>query len=104
MWTAIADVTGLDPVTIKSFLAFGMLLDTGAALQAAEVAEPWAHGISTRIHPALFEHITPATNRDPQGSNGWRGEATGSFRMMKGGQHRPGNLAGNTDRLLSFRE
>ena len=27
MWHTVADVTGLDPVTVKSFLAFGMLLN-----------------------------------------------------------------------------
>src|ERR1700749_3502241 len=37
MWETVADITGLDPVTIKAFLAFGMLLNTGAALQAAEL-------------------------------------------------------------------
>ena len=31
MWEMVAETTGLDPVTIKAFLAFGMLLDNGAA-------------------------------------------------------------------------
>jgi AcrR family transcriptional regulator len=62
MWETVADITGLDPVTIKAFLAFGMLLNTGAALQAAELDEPWAHGIRTRIRPGLFDHITTETN------------------------------------------
>jgi AcrR family transcriptional regulator len=63
MWQMVADTTGLDPVTIKAFLAFGMLLNSGAALQVAEVDEPWAHGVRTRIRPGLFDHITAATNR-----------------------------------------
>jgi AcrR family transcriptional regulator len=63
MWQAVADTTGLDPVTIKAFLAFGMLLNTGAALQVAELDEPWAQGVRTRIQPGLFEHITTDTNR-----------------------------------------
>lgn len=55
--------TGLDPVTVKTFLAFGMLLNTGAALDVGDVAAPWAAGVRTRIQPGLFEHISTATNR-----------------------------------------
>lgn len=63
MWDTVADPTGLDPVTVKSFLAFGMLLNTAAALDVGELAEPWAEGVRTRIRPGLFEHITADTNR-----------------------------------------
>ena len=63
MWQMVAATTGLDPVTIKAFLAFGMLLNTGAALQVAELDEPWAQGVRTRVHPGLFEHITTDTNQ-----------------------------------------
>jgi hypothetical protein len=63
MWDTVADTTGLDRVTVKSFLAFGMLLNNMAALDVEELEEPWAHGVRTRIHPNLFEHITMDTNR-----------------------------------------
>ncbi|GAA2086082.1 TetR family transcriptional regulator [Pseudolysinimonas kribbensis] len=63
LWHAVADTTGLDPVTVKSFLAFGMLLNAGAALDVGELDQPWADGIRTRIQPGLFEHITAQTNR-----------------------------------------
>ncbi|MGH9018999.1 MAG: TetR/AcrR family transcriptional regulator, partial [Acidimicrobiales bacterium] len=63
MWQMVAETTGLDPVTVKAFLAFGMLLNNGAALQVGDVNEPWAHGIRTRIRPRLFDHITATTNR-----------------------------------------
>lgn len=63
MWQTVAETTGLDPVTIKSFLAFGMLLNNGAALQIAELEEPWAQGVRTRVRAGLFEHITTDTNR-----------------------------------------
>lgn len=63
MWHLVADTTGLDPVTVKSFLAFGMLLNNGAALEVREVEEPWAHGVRTRIQPGLFTHISSETNR-----------------------------------------
>jgi AcrR family transcriptional regulator len=63
MWQTVADITGLNPVTIKAFLAFGMLLNNGAALQIAELDEPWAQGVRTRISPGLFDHITTTTNQ-----------------------------------------
>lgn len=62
MWETVAEATGLDPVTIKAFLAFGMLLNNAAALEVVELDEPWAQGVRTRIHAGLFEHITAATN------------------------------------------
>ena len=63
MWDTVADTTGLDPVTVKSFLAFGMLLNNVAALDVDELDEPWAAGVRTRIKPGLFEHITAEANR-----------------------------------------
>ena len=63
MWSLVSEKTGLDPVTVKSFLAFGMLLNNGAALEVRGTDEPWAHGVRTRIQPGLFEHITSETNR-----------------------------------------
>jgi AcrR family transcriptional regulator len=62
MWQTVSEVTGLAPVTVKAFLAFGMLLNSNAALQAGELDEPWAAGVRTRISPGLFEHITAETN------------------------------------------
>jgi AcrR family transcriptional regulator len=63
MWDTVADTTGLDPVTVKSFLAFGMLLNNVAALDVDELDEPWAAGVRTRIKPGLFEHITADANQ-----------------------------------------
>jgi len=63
MWDTVADTSGLDPVTVKSFLAFGMLLNNVAALDVDGLDEPWAEGVRTRIQPGLFEHITTATNQ-----------------------------------------
>jgi AcrR family transcriptional regulator len=63
MWDTVADTTGLDPVTVKSFLAFGMLLNNVAALDIGELDEPWAAGVRTRVQPGLFERITTDTNR-----------------------------------------
>jgi AcrR family transcriptional regulator len=63
MWDTVADTTGLDPVTVKSFLAFGMLLNAAAALDVDELDQPWAAGVRTRIQAGLFEHITADANR-----------------------------------------
>ena len=63
MWDTVADTTGLDPVTVKSFLAFGMLLNNVAALDVDELDEPWAAGVRTRVNPGLFEHITADANQ-----------------------------------------
>jgi AcrR family transcriptional regulator len=63
MWDTVAEATGLDAVTVKSFLAFGMLLNNAAALDVDELDEPWAIGVRTRIQPGLFDHITAGTNR-----------------------------------------
>jgi len=63
MWATVADTTGLDPVTVKTFLAFGMLLNNAAALEVADVDQHWAEGIRTRIRHGLFAHITTETNR-----------------------------------------
>ena len=63
MWDTVAGTAGLDAVTVKSFLAFGMLLNNVAALDVGELDEPWAKGVRTRIHAGLFEHITAENNR-----------------------------------------
>lgn len=63
MWDTVAGSAGVDPVTVKSFLAFGMLLNNAAALDVTELDEPWAAGVRTRVRPGLFEHITTETNR-----------------------------------------
>jgi len=63
LWGTVAETTRLDPVTVKTFLAFGMLLNTNAALALAEVDTRWARGLRTRIKPGLFKHINSGTNR-----------------------------------------
>lgn len=63
MWAVAAERTGLPPVAVKTFLAYGMLLNSAAALQAGEVDADWAWGIGTRIHTGLFDHLTEENNR-----------------------------------------
>jgi hypothetical protein len=64
MWQTVAETTGLDLVTIKAFLAFGILLNNGAAaLRVADLDAPWARGVQTRIRAGLFDRITTETNQ-----------------------------------------
>jgi AcrR family transcriptional regulator len=63
MWTVAAERTGLPPVAVKTFLAYGMLLNTAAALEVDDVDAGWARGIRTRIHTGLFDHLTEDNNR-----------------------------------------
>jgi AcrR family transcriptional regulator len=64
MWHTVGVAAELEPVQVKTFLAYGMLLNTNAALDLTEVDEPWAEEVRTRIRIGLFEHITSANNRD----------------------------------------
>lgn len=63
MWGTAEEGTGLEPVTVKTFLAFGMLLNAGAAMDLEQVGAAWAEGVRTRIRPGLFAHITTEANR-----------------------------------------
>ncbi|WP_245551286.1 TetR/AcrR family transcriptional regulator [Nocardia paucivorans] len=63
LWHTTEDGTGLEPVTVKTFLAFGMLLNAGAAMDIEQVDAAWAEGVRTRIRPGLFAHITAEENR-----------------------------------------
>lgn len=63
LWQAVADTAGVDPVTVKTFLAFGMLLNTSAALDLAGLDAGWARQARTRIRAGLFTHVTSETNR-----------------------------------------
>lgn len=63
MWGTAEDGTGLEPVTVKTFLAFGMLLNVGAAMDVEQVDAAWADGVRTRIQSGLFAHVTTEANR-----------------------------------------
>ncbi|MEC3974364.1 TetR/AcrR family transcriptional regulator [Amycolatopsis sp. H20-H5] len=63
MWAATADHTGMPPVAVKSFVAYGMLLNVAAALDVDDVDAEWARGIRTRIHAGLFDHLTEENNQ-----------------------------------------
>ena len=63
LWNTTRDGTGLEPLTVKAFLAFGTLLNAGAAMDVEHVDAAWADGVRTRVRPGLFAHITSDANR-----------------------------------------
>lgn len=63
LWQTVSDATGLDPVQVKTFMAYGMLLNTNAALATAEVDDDWARQATTRIHAGLFTQLTSEANQ-----------------------------------------
>ncbi len=63
LWQTVDHASGLEDVQIKTFMAFGMLLNTNAALDLAEVDQDWARQARTRIHGGLFTHISTETNQ-----------------------------------------
>lgn len=63
LWQTVSDAAGLEPVQIKAFMAFGMLLNTGAALDLPELDTAWSREARTRIHAGLFRHITTEANQ-----------------------------------------
>src|SRR5262245_28241471 len=67
LWDTVAATTGLDAVTIKTFLAFGMLLNTNAALDLAEVDAGWARGIGPGSGRAWSVPSPAAPTDEPPG-------------------------------------
>lgn len=63
LWQTVSEATGLDAVQVKTFMAYGMLLNTSAALELADLDADWAAQATTRIHAGLFEHLTAEANR-----------------------------------------
>ncbi|WP_239341348.1 hypothetical protein [Frankia sp. CiP3] len=64
MWVVMAERTVLPPVAVKTVvLAYGMLLTVAAVLEIDDVDAERAHGIRTRIHAGLFEHLIEENNQ-----------------------------------------
>jgi hypothetical protein len=65
-WDTVADTAGLDPVTVESFLAFGMPLSNVAAPDVDELDEPWAKG-SALLSVWGYSSTSPPTPTDEIG-------------------------------------
>ncbi len=64
LWQVVSDTSGLDAVQIKTFMAYGMLLNTNTALDAVNVDADWARQAMTRINSArLFKHLSLEANQ-----------------------------------------
>ncbi|WP_223692110.1 TetR/AcrR family transcriptional regulator [Leifsonia poae] len=49
LWTTVAELSGLEPLRVKTFIAYGMLLNDLAALDVDAVDAPWARESRTAI-------------------------------------------------------
>jgi hypothetical protein len=55
LWSRVAEISGLDPLRVKTFIAFGMLLNDMAALDARGLGSPWAQHATTPVPRELYE-------------------------------------------------
>lgn len=57
LWTRVAEVSGLEPLQVKSFIAFGMLLNDLAALDAPALRSEWSRQALTPVTTSLYLKI-----------------------------------------------
>jgi hypothetical protein len=57
LWSRVADISGLDPLRVKTFIAFGMLLNDVAALDARGLPEEWATQATTPVPRELYDFL-----------------------------------------------
>jgi AcrR family transcriptional regulator len=55
LWNRVAEISGLDPPQVKTFIAFGMLLNDMAALDARGLRSPWAKQATAPVPRQLYE-------------------------------------------------
>lgn len=58
LWSAIAEVSGLEPLQVKTFMAIGMLLGDLAALELDDLGTTWAQQATTPVPRALYTFPT----------------------------------------------
>lgn len=57
LWMRVAEVSGLDPLTVKTFISFGMLLNDMAALDARHLRRTWARQATTPVPASLYASV-----------------------------------------------
>ncbi len=57
LWTRVAEVSGLEPLQVKSFIAFGMLLNDLAALDAPALRSEWSRQALAPVTRSLYAKI-----------------------------------------------
>lgn len=60
LWTRVAEVSGLEPLQVKSFIAFGMLLNDLAALDAPALRSEWSRQALTPATKSLYAKLAEA--------------------------------------------
>lgn len=64
LWEIVAKIDGFDAIQVKTFMAYGMLLNTNAALPDSEIRANRARQAMTRINtPRLFKHLPVEANQ-----------------------------------------
>lgn len=54
LWTTVAEISGLDPMRVKVFIAIGMLLNDVAAMDVANLDEEWARACLVPVPIEFF--------------------------------------------------
>ena len=57
LWTQAGEISGLSPLQVKTFIAYGTLLNIVAALDAGGLPVPWAEEATIPVPAALYEGL-----------------------------------------------
>ena len=57
LWTRAGEISGLSPLQVKTFIAYGTLLNIVAALDAGGLPVPWAAEATIPVPAALYEGL-----------------------------------------------
>ena len=63
LWTRAGQISGLSPLQVKTFIAFGMLLNIMAAMDARDLPVSWAEQATVPVPAALYQ--TPSGGMTP---------------------------------------
>jgi AcrR family transcriptional regulator len=67
LWTRAGQISGLSPLQVKTFMAFGTLLNIVAAMDADELAVSWAEEATDAVPAALYAGVPVETPADSGG-------------------------------------
>ena len=67
LWTRAGQISGLSPLQVKTFMAFGTLLNIVAAMDADELPVSWAEEATDAVPAALYAGVPVETPADSGG-------------------------------------
>ena len=67
LWTRAGQISGLSPLQVKTFMAFGTLLNIVAAMDAGALPVSWAEEATDPVPAALYEGIPVGSPADSGG-------------------------------------